>query len=85
MRPSELDDTVLNDTVLNEILVGVATSVEEEIDDGNTGTGVNGWSGDCGGAEVRGDSDPGMVLIRSTEEADPLGRKKDVSNDASTS
>ena len=59
--------------------------MEEEIDDGNTGTGVNGWSGDCGGAEVRGDSDPGMVLIRSTEEADPLGRKKDVSNDASTS
>ena len=32
MRPSELDDSVLN-----EMLVGVATSVEEEKDDGNTG------------------------------------------------
>ena len=80
MHPSELDDTVLN-----EMLVGVATSVEEESDDGNTDTGVNGWSGDCGGAEVRGDGNPGMMLIRSTEEADPLGRKKDVSNDASDS
>jgi hypothetical protein len=67
------------------MLVGVATSVEEEIDDGNTGTGVSGWSGDCGGAEVKGDRDPGIVLIRSTDDADPLGRKKDVSNDASTS
>lgn len=59
--------------------------MEEEIDDGNTGTGVNGWRGDCGGAEVRGDGDPGIVLIRFTDEADPLGRKKDVSKDASTS
>ena len=38
-------------------------SVEEEIDDGNTSAGVNGWSVDCRGAEVRGDGDPGMVLI----------------------
>ena len=75
----------LDNTVLNEMLVGVATSVEEEIDDGNTSAGVNGWSGDCGGAEVRGDSDPGMVLIRSTEEANPLGCKKNVLNDTSTS
>jgi hypothetical protein len=80
VRPSELDDSVLNET-----LVGVATSVEEETDDGNMGTDVNGWSGDGGGAEVRGDRDPGIVLIRSTDDADPLGRKKDVSNDTSTS
>ena len=70
MRPSELDDSVLN-----EMLVGVATSVEEETDDGSIGTAVNGWSGDCGGAVVRGDGDPGIVLIRSTDDADPLGRK----------
>ena len=80
MRPSELDDSVLN-----EILVGVKISVEEETDEGNTGTEVNGWSGDCGGAEVRGDGDPGIVLIRSNDDRDPLGRKKDVSNDMSTS
>ena len=80
MRPSELDDSVLN-----EMLVGGATSVEEETDDGNIGTDVNGWSGDGGGAKVRGDRDPGIVLIRSTDDADPLGRKKDVSNDTSTS
>jgi hypothetical protein len=80
VRPSELEDSVLN-----EMLVGVATSVEEETDDGNTGTDVNGWSCDCGGAEVRGDGDPGIVLIRSTDEADPLGHKKDVSNETSTS
>ena len=43
MCPSEL-----NDTVLNEMLAGMATLVEEEIDDGNTGAGINGWSGDCG-------------------------------------
>ena len=65
------------------MLVGVATSEEDETDDGNSGTAVNGWSGE--GAEVRGDGDPGIVLIRSTDDADPLGRKKDVSNDASTS
>ena len=70
MGPSELDDSVLNET-----LVGVVTSVDEETDDGNMGTDVNGWSGDGGGAEVR---DPGIVLIRSTDNADPLGRKKDV-------
>lgn len=67
------------------MLVGVATSVAEETDDGNTGTGVKGCSGDCGEAEVRGDGDPGIVLIRLTDEADPLGRKKDVSKDTSTS
>ena len=48
MRPSELDDSVLN-----EMLVGVATSVEEETDEGSSGTDVN--CGDCGGAELRGD------------------------------
>jgi hypothetical protein len=71
--------------VLKAILVGVATSVEEEIDEGKTGTGVSGWSGDCGGADARREGDPGIVLIRSTDDADPLGRKKDVSNDTSTS
>ena len=65
------------------MLVGVATSVDEETDDGNNGTDVNGWSSE--GAEVRGDGDPGIVLIRSTDDADPLGRKKDVSKDTSTS
>lgn len=80
MRPSELDDEVLN-----AMLVGVGTSVEEEIDGGNTGTGVSGWSNDWGGPEVRGDGDAGIVLIRSTDDADPLGRKKEVSNDSSTS
>jgi hypothetical protein len=80
VRLSELDDSVLNET-----LVGVATSVDEETDDGNMGTDVNGWSRDGGGAEVGGDRDPGIVLIRSTDNADPLGHKKDVSNDTSTS
>jgi hypothetical protein len=59
VRPSELDDSVLN-----EMLVGVATSVREETNDGNTGTDV---SGDCGRAEVSGDGDPGIVLIRSND------------------
>ena len=40
MHPSELDDSVLN-----EMLVGVATAVEEETDDGNIGTDVNGMAG----------------------------------------
>ena len=70
--------------MLKAILVGVATSEEEEIDKGKTGTGVSGWSGDCGGADAR-RGDPGIVLIRSTAVADPLGHKKDVSNDTSTS
>ena len=36
---------------------GVTTSVEEETDDGSTGTdvNVNGWSGNCGQTEVSGD------------------------------
>ena len=80
VRPSELDESLLS-----EMLVGVATSEEEETDEGNTGTDVNGWSGECGGAEVSGDGDPGIVLIRSNDDGDPLGRKKDVSNDTSTS
>jgi hypothetical protein len=71
--------------VLKAILVGVATSEEEEIDEGKTGTGVSDWSGDCGGADARREGDPGIVLIRSTAVADPLGLKKDVSNDTSTS
>ena len=50
--------------------------MEEETEEGNTGTGVNGWSGDCGDAEARGDGDPGIVLIQSTDDADPLRRKK---------
>jgi hypothetical protein len=80
VRPSELDDPILN-----EMLVGVATSADEETDEGSIGTDVNGWSGDCGGADVRGDGDPGIVLIRSNDDGDPLGRKKDVSKDTSTS
>ena len=71
MRPSELDDSVLN-----EMLVSVVTSVEKETDDGNIGTDVNGWSGDGGGAEVRGDGDPGIVFIRSTDNADPLSIRR---------
>ena len=78
MRPGELDESVLND-----MLVGVATSVEEETDNGNIGTDVNGWSSE--GAKVKGDGDPGIALIRSNEDADPLGCKKDVSNDTSMS
>ena len=50
MHPSEL-----NDSVTNDLLVGVTTSVKEETEDSNTGTDVNGQSGDCGGAEVTGD------------------------------
>ena len=64
MHPSEL-----NDSVLNAMLVGVATSVEDGTDDSNSGTDVNGWSGDSGGAEVRGDGDAGIVLIRSSDVA----------------
>ena len=39
----------------------------------------------CIATSVSGNGDPGIVLIRSTDDADPLGRKKDVSNDTSTS
>ena len=57
VRRSELDDSVLNG-----MLVGVATLVKEETDDGNIGADVNGWSGR---AVVRGDGDPEIILIRS--------------------
>ena len=46
VRPSELR-VGDSDSVLNEMLVSVATSVEEEIDEGNNDTDVNGWSGEC--------------------------------------
>jgi hypothetical protein len=56
------------------LMRSVATSVEEESDDdSNTGTDVNGWSGDYGGPEVRGYAS-GIVLIRS------LGRRKQFEN-----
>ena len=59
--------------------------MEEETDEGNIGTDVNGRSGDCEGAEVRGDGDPGIVLIQSSDDGDPLGCKKDVSGGTLTS
>ena len=59
--------------------------MEEETDDDNIGTDDNDWSGDCGGAKVSGDGDPGIVLIQSNNDGDPLGCKKDVSKDSSTS
>ena len=77
--PSDLEESQLS-----EILVGVATSKAKETDGGKTGTDVNGWSGDCGGAEVRGDRDPGIVLIQSNDNQDSLRCKKDVLNDMST-
>ena len=57
--PRELDVSELNIK-----LVGVNTSVWEDTEGGKAGTGVNGCNGDCGGAEVIGEIDAGMVLIR---------------------
>jgi hypothetical protein len=45
--PSELDDSDVNDR-----LVGVSTSDADDIDAGSAGTGVRGWSGECGAAVV---------------------------------
>jgi hypothetical protein len=80
VRPGKLDDSVIN-----EMLVGVTISVEEETNEGSIGTDANGCSGDCSGAKVGGDVDPGIVLIQSNDDGDSLGRKKYVSNDTLTS
>ena len=37
----------------SEMLVGITTLVGEKTDNSNTSTDVNGWSCDCGGAEVK--------------------------------
>jgi len=76
--PRELDVSELNIK-----LVGVNTSVWEDIDGGNAGTGVNGCSGDRGGNEAIGKIEAGMVLMRPTEDGDPLGLKMDVSKEVS--
>ena len=76
--PRELDVSELNIK-----LVGVNTSVWEDTEGGKAGTGVNGCNGDCGGAEVIGEIDAGMVLIRPTEDGDPLGLNIDVSKEVS--
>lgn len=68
---------------LNIKLVGVNTSVWEDTEGGNAGTGVNGCSGDRGGAEAIGEIEAGIVLIRPTEDADPLGLNIDVSKEVS--
>lgn len=80
VRPSELDDS---DSDENIRLVGVATSDAEEIDAGNGGTGVSGCSGDAGPTVSSGETDAGIVLIAPIEEAEPLGRKIDVSIEVS--
>lgn len=79
-RTIDTEDSVEND----DMLVGVSTSDDEDTDDGNKGTGVSGASGDGGNNEVDGVGVSGIVLKRSAEDiADPLGLKKDVSNDVS--
>lgn len=79
-RTRETGDSVEND----DMLLGVSASDDENTDDGNPGTGVRGARGDGGSSEVDGVGVSGIVLKRSTEEiADPLGLKKDVSNDVS--
>jgi hypothetical protein len=79
-RARETEDSVENE----DMLLGVSASDDEDKDDGNAGTGVSGASGDGGSSEVDGVGVSGIVLNRSTEEiADPLGLKKDVSNDVS--
>ena len=80
VRPRELDDS---DSDENIRLVGVATSDADEIDAGNGGTGVRGCSGDAGATVSRGEIDAGIVLIAPMEEAEPLGRKIDVSIEVS--
>jgi hypothetical protein len=50
------------------MLVGVATLVGKE---SNTDTDVNGWSFDCGGAEIK-----DVSLIQFGDDGDPLGCKK---------
>ena len=58
-------------------------SDSDEIDAGNGSTGVRGWSGDAGATVSRGEADAGIVLIAPMEEAEPLGRKIDVSIEVS--
>ena len=79
-RTRETEDSVEND----DMLLGVSTSDDDDTDNGNAGTGVRGASGDSGSSEVDGVGVSGIVLKRSAEEiTDPLGLKKDVSNDVS--
>jgi len=80
VRTREAEVSVENE----DMLLGVSSSDDEDTDGGNTGTGVSGASGDGGSSEVDGVGVSGIVLRRSTEEiADPLGLRKDVSNDVS--
>ena len=66
------------------MLLGVSASDDGEADDGNADTGVSGASGDGGSSEGDGVGVSGIVLKRSADEiTDPLGLKKDVSNDVS--
>lgn len=74
----------LEDSEENERLVGVATSEREGRDGGRAGTGVKDPSDDWAGTEVIGDTDAGMVLMRPTDEGEPLGLKKEVSKEVST-
>jgi hypothetical protein len=85
VRTRETEVSVGNEDRNEDALLGVATSEEEETDEGNAGTGVSGASGDGGNNEVDGLRVSGIVLKRSAEEiADPLGLKKDVSKDVSS-
>lgn len=73
VRPSELLDSDVKSR-----LVGVATSDMLDTVGGSMGTGVRGGKGECG-AVIGAATDAGMVLILSTDDAEPLGRNMDVS------
>ena len=73
---NELDSVVISN------VVGVSMSVIDERDEGRAGTGVKGGNGECG-VTLTGAGDGGIVLMRATDDGEPVGRRMDVSNDTS--
>jgi hypothetical protein len=68
-----------------DTLVGVVTSdIADETDEGREGIGVRD-RGDDGGNEDEGVGVSDIVLIRSTEKADSVGLRNEVSKDISRS
>ena len=76
-------ESVLGVAELKDKLVGVRASLSESADSGRAGTGVKGGRRCLGTTEDTAVGDGGIVLIRSIDEGDPLGRRKEVSYDAS--
>jgi hypothetical protein len=76
-------ESVLGVTELKDKLVGVRASLSESADSGRAGTGVKGGRRCLGTTDETAVGDGGIVLIRSIDDGDPLGRRKEVSYDAS--